>query len=114
MLPGPNETTSGHGGAEHHGRPDEDNFPDYTRTSRSHVGESIEDTRNWPGIILVGLGLVGLGLTLTAAGYGFEGWALIGGIATVVCLVVGFAWVILEHRRVKNQEGRGLSDPAGH
>ncbi|MFI9405060.1 hypothetical protein [Nocardia sp. NPDC052316] len=113
MLPGPDETTTGHGGAEHHGRPD-DNFPDYTRTSRAHVGESIEDARNWPGIILVAIGLVGLGLTLTAAGYGFEGWAIIGAIATVACMVAGVLVIVLEHRRLKNRAGLGLTDQAGH
>ncbi|KIA60056.1 hypothetical protein [Nocardia vulneris] len=113
MLPGPNESTTGHSGAEHHGRPEE-NFPDYTRTSRTHVGESIADTRNWPGIVLVALGLVGLGLTLTAAGYGFEGWAIIGAIATVLCFAVGVLVVVAEHRRLKAKEGKQLSDPAGH
>ncbi|KAA8886121.1 hypothetical protein F3087_26325 [Nocardia colli] len=113
MLPGPNESTTGHSGAEHHGDPD-DNFPDYTRTSRAHVGESIEDARNWPGIILVALGLVGLGLTLTAAGYGFGGWAIIGAIATVALIVVGVLLVVLEHRRLKNREGLSLTDQAGH
>ncbi|WP_405164943.1 hypothetical protein OG203_07475 [Nocardia sp. NBC_01499] len=113
MLPGPDETTAGHSGAEHHGGPD-DNFPDHTRTTRTHAGESIEDTRNWPGIILVALGLVGLGLTLTAAGYGFAGWAIIGAIATVVCVGLGVLLVVAEHRRLKNREGLKLSDPAGH
>ncbi|MFG1793521.1 hypothetical protein [Nocardia sp. NPDC049149] len=113
MLPGPNESTTGHSGAEHHSPP-EDNFPDYTRTTRTHVGESIEDTRNWPGIVLVALGLVGLGLTLTAAGYGFAGWAVIGAVATVLLLVVGVLLVVFEHRRLKAREGMRLHDQAGH
>lgn len=89
-------------------------FPDEPRTTRTHAGETIEDTRNWPGIIMVALGLVGLALTLTAAGYGFEGWAIIGGIATVVLLLGGVAIVLAEHRRVKMREGTTLSDPRGH
>ncbi|QIS04457.1 hypothetical protein F5X71_20895 [Nocardia brasiliensis] len=113
MIPGPNESTTGHSGAEHHGHPVE-NFPDYNRTARTHVGESIADTRNWPGIVLVALGLVGLGLTLTAAGYGFEGWAVIGAIATVLCFAAGILLVVAEHRRLKAKEGRQLSDQAGH
>ncbi|KAF0846905.1 hypothetical protein [Nocardia caishijiensis] len=78
-------------------------FPDESRTMRPHAGESIEDTRNWPGLILIGLGLALLGITLTAAGYGFGGWAVIGGLACAVCLLTGTALVVAEHRRVKAQ-----------
>lgn len=106
MVPGPNDSTR---------RPaDRGQFPDDTRTSRTHAGEAIEDTRNWPGIIMVALGLVGLALTLTAAGYGFEGWAIIAGIVTGVLLLGGVLLVIAEHRRVKAHEGSRLSDPRGH
>lgn len=89
-------------------------FPDEPRTTRTHAGETIEDTRNWPGIIMVALGLVGLALTLTAAGYGFRGWAIIGGIATAVLLVGGVGIVLAEHRRVKIREGTTLTDQRGH
>ncbi|MFD5178059.1 hypothetical protein ACFWM1_19785 [Nocardia sp. NPDC058379] len=89
-------------------------FPDDQRTTRSHAGETIEDTRNWPGLILIGLGLVMVGLALTAAGYGFAGWALIATMLCVVLLVGGIALVVLEHRRVKAAEGLELTDPRGH
>ena len=88
--------------------------PDQARTSRAHAGEGLEDTRNWPGIILVALGLFLLGSTLAAAGYGFEGWAWIAGPASVVCFLAGVAVIILEHRRIKKLEGRDLADQAGH
>nr|WP_280400060.1 hypothetical protein [Nocardia carnea] len=96
------------------GDPHEHRFPDTERTTRSHAGESIEDARNWPGIILTALGLVLVALTLTAAGYGFEGWAIVGGICAGVCLVTGIGLVILEHRRVKVGEGATLREPRGH
>ena len=44
-------------------------FPDDTRTTRSHAGESIEDIRNWPGLFLVGVGLVLLALTHLSSRY---------------------------------------------
>ncbi|MEV0336526.1 hypothetical protein [Nocardia sp. NPDC050717] len=81
----------------------EERFPDHARTIRPHAGESIEDVRNWPGLILAGVGLVLLALTLTAAGYGFEGWAIIAGIACAVCLLAGIGLVVAEHRRVQNR-----------
>ncbi|MGW5573964.1 hypothetical protein ACWEVD_22450 [Nocardia thailandica] len=92
----------------------EHQFPDEARTTRSHAGESIEDVRNWPGLILVGLGLILLALTLTAAGYGFAGWAVIAGVLCGVCLIAGVAIVLGEHWRVKAREGLDLSDPQGH
>ncbi|HLS79433.1 MAG TPA: hypothetical protein VK083_21850 [Nocardia sp.] len=95
--------------------PQHGNFPDHVRTSRSHAGESIEDTRNWPGMFLVGLGIVTVGLTMTAAGYGFEGWALIGGISTATFLLFGIALITLEHRRMRkiSAEQKGYDD-RGH
>ena len=87
---------------------------DDDRTTRGHAGEAIVDTRNWPGYICIGLALVSLGLTLTAAGYGFSGWTWIGAVAAPILLVVGIVLVLLERRRVKAREGKSLTDPAGH
>ena len=87
---------------------------DDDRTTRGHAGEAIVDTRNWPGYICIGIALVSLGLTLTAAGYGFTGWVWIGAGAALVLLVAGIALVLLERRRVKAEEGKSLTDPAGH
>ncbi|WP_459545694.1 hypothetical protein [Nocardia sp. X0981] len=105
---------AGHNDPNHSGTTSDHSFPDDSRTTRSHAGESIEDTRNWPGILLAALGIVLVGLTLTAAGYGFEGWAVIAGILAAVCLISGFAIVLLEHRRVKANEGATLREPRGH
>ncbi|MFF2083504.1 hypothetical protein ACFVVM_06990 [Nocardia sp. NPDC058176] len=79
------------------------NFPDDARTTRPHAGESIEDARNWPGFALAAVGLVLLALTLTAAGYGFAGWAVVAGILCAVCLLGGIGIVVAEHRRVRAQ-----------
>ncbi|MEU5407134.1 hypothetical protein [Nocardia asteroides] len=92
----------------------DDRFPDDARTTRAHAGESIEDTRNWPGLILIALGLILVGLTLTAAGYGFGGWAVIAATLAAVSLLGGVLIVFAEHRRVKAKEGRELTDPRGH
>ncbi|WP_062992871.1 hypothetical protein [Nocardia anaemiae] len=89
-------------------------FPDRARITRNHAGELIADTHNWPGVILVLLGVVGAALTLTAAGYGFAGWAIVAGIATALCLICGGGLILAEHRRVKADEGRELLDPGGH
>lgn len=87
---------------------------DDARTMRSHAGEAITDSRNWPGYLLIGTGIAVLGLFLVAAGYGFEGWALIAGVVCVLCLVVGATLVLLEHRRVKRLDDEGVLDQEGH
>ncbi|MGN2639141.1 hypothetical protein ACWEKT_15890 [Nocardia takedensis] len=92
----------------------EERFPDHTRTTRTHAGESIEDTRNWPGILLAAVGIVSVGLALTASGYGYEGWAIIAGIVAVVCLAGGALLVWAEHRRVRRQEPAHEYDDHGH
>ncbi|MET7771929.1 hypothetical protein [Nocardia sp. NPDC005366] len=92
----------------------EENFPDYTRTTRTHAGESIEDTRNWPGMFLAAAGIVAIALTLTAAGYGFAGWAVIGAIVAVLCLAGGVLLVWAEHRRVQKNQDQRQFDDHGH
>ncbi|MFG1771985.1 hypothetical protein [Nocardia salmonicida] len=94
--------------------PHQHKFPDTERTTRSHAGESIQDSLNWPGLLLVGIGIVMLAATLTAAGSGFVGWAVIAGILTGVCLLLGIGIVLAEHRRIKVGEGLHLTDPCGH
>ncbi|WP_431952014.1 hypothetical protein [Nocardia lijiangensis] len=103
--------------AENQFRPDkppEGEFPDHHRTTRTHAGEAIEDVKNWPGMVLAGVGIVLVALTLTAAGYGFEGWAIVGGIAAGVCIVVGVVMVFAEHKRVQNKDNNALYDDHGH
>ena len=94
--------------------PAEHRFPDDVRTTRAHAGESIQDVRNWPGVALTALGVVLIALTLTAAGYGFAGWAVVAGIVGAVCLIAGIVLVAVAHRRVKSGEGVGLREPRGH
>lgn len=87
---------------------------DDEHTNRSHVGEAISDGRNYPGYLLIGLGLATLGLTLVAAGYGFRGWSIIAGIVCVVSFIVGTAVILMEHRGVKRLDGQELFDQEGH
>ncbi|MFR9753184.1 hypothetical protein ACL02S_19405 [Nocardia sp. 004] len=89
-------------------------FPDRARTTRSHAGEAIRDGYNIPGLILIGLGVLAIGGALTAAGYGFAGWAVVATVAALVCGIAGVVWVLLEHRRVKHREGLALRDQQGH
>lgn len=87
---------------------------DDDRTNRSHVGEAITDGRNYPGYLLIGLGLATLGFTLVAAGYGFRGWAVIAGSVCVLSFVAGVLVFLAERRRIKRLEGEDLFDQEGH
>ncbi|MBJ8347107.1 hypothetical protein [Antrihabitans sp. YC2-6] len=88
--------------------------PDDDRTTRAHAGESLEDSRNWPGLVLVAIGMAALGVSLTSAGYGFAGWALLSAGVCALCLGAGVLIMVLAHRRVKSREGLELTDPQGH
>ena len=87
---------------------------DRTHTIRQHPGEAIDDAKNWPGFGLIGLGIATLGMALVAAGYGFEGWALIAGSVCAVCFILGVGIVVAEHAHVKHLEHHRLTDPLGH
>ncbi|WP_339329453.1 hypothetical protein [Rhodococcus opacus] len=92
----------------------EDHPHDEGRTMREHAGEAIIDRRNWPGFLLLGIGIALLAMALVAAGYGIEGWAVVAGTVCVLCFLSGIVLVLLEHRRVKALEGKTLSDQEGH
>lgn len=93
---------------------EEESIPEHDRTSRDHAGEAIKDVRNWPGYVCMGLALGALGMTLTAAAYGFAGWMWIGSVAVLVFAAAGLAIVLIERKRVKSAEGRDLTDQSGH
>ena len=78
---------------------------------RTHAGEAIADTRAWPGYGLIGIAIIALGMTLSAAGYGFAGWAVIGGAVCAASLALGTALVVMEHRRVQRLDDSGVPDP---
>ncbi|QBS45348.1 hypothetical protein [Nocardia sp. CS682] len=67
----------------------------------SKPGESLADTYNIPGIVLFLAGIVGLACTLTAAGYGFAGWAALGAGATALSFLVSVTLFLLEHERLR-------------
>ncbi|WP_231509223.1 hypothetical protein [Nocardia sp. NRRL WC-3656] len=84
------------------------------RAPRKHAGEGIEDTYNIPGIILCALSFVALALALTAAGYGFGGWAIVAGVVCAVCLIGGVTWIALESRRTQARDQWEPHQRQGH
>jgi len=77
---------------------------DFSRTTRQHAGETMKDGHNAPGLVATALGLVALvvGLFALAAGY-----TVAGVVAVAIALVlgvVGMAWVLRAHNRVRAAE----------
>ncbi|WP_227983544.1 hypothetical protein [Nocardia spumae] len=83
-------------------------------TTRRHAGEGIEDTGNIPGIVLCALGAVALALALTAAGYGFAGWAIVAGVVCAICLIGGITWLVVESRRTSRRDQWEPMQRQGH
>lgn len=74
-------------------------------------GESLADTYNLPGIALFLCGIVGLACTLTAAGYGFTGWVVLGACATALCFGTSVTLFLLEHERLRRRAERRTVPP---
>ncbi|MGW0176352.1 hypothetical protein ACWDUM_21200 [Rhodococcus sp. NPDC003322] len=70
-----------------------------SNTAREHAGEAVRDVRGWPGYGGVMGGVVLIALCVLAAGYGYEGWAWISGLAGAVVLILGIVAVVAVNRR---------------
>ncbi|WP_157535454.1 hypothetical protein [Nocardia inohanensis] len=71
-----------------------------------HPGDAIEDEGEFPALVLCLLSVVGVGLTITAAAYGYRGWALLGAILSAALLIGGLLLIRLEYFREFSAELR--------
>ncbi|WP_067570385.1 hypothetical protein [Nocardia acidivorans] len=69
---------------------------------------SAESARNDIGLPLATLGLIAVAITITIAGYGFSGWAILSGLASALLLWFGISIELAEQRR-----GGGPNDTSG-
>jgi hypothetical protein len=83
---------------------------DHSRTTRPHAGESMTDTKNMPALIVIGVALASFIGALTAHASGHHSTGLVFGSISAVLLVVGLAWLAIEHRRVRGVEERWYSE----
>lgn len=84
-------------------------MPDYrpeggATATRPAPDESGQDIRSWPGLILTALGIISVALTLTIAGYGFIGWAVVCAAAAVAFLGIGITLLVAEHHRARRPD----------
>ncbi|MFF0543637.1 hypothetical protein ACWEVD_30715 [Nocardia thailandica] len=70
----------------------------------AQAGDLLSDDYNVPGIIACALAVIALACTLTAAGTGHTGWALVAGVAFLVLVTAGIGALLFEHRREQRIE----------
>jgi hypothetical protein len=88
---------------------------DHARTTRPHAGESMTDTKNMPGLILIGVALVLFVSSLAAFATSHHDVGVVLATLSGVGFLVGAAWLAIEHRRVRNIEERWYSEhPEAH
>src|SRR4051812_50202869 len=83
---------------------------DHSRTTRPHAGESMTDTKNMPALIVIGVALACFIGALTAHATSHHSTGLVFGGISAALLVVGLAWMAIEHRRARGVEERWYSE----
>ncbi|MGV9819611.1 hypothetical protein [Nocardia xishanensis] len=85
-----------------------DDAPDIARTPGPQPGETMADTGNWAGFVLVGIGLLTVIPAVALAALGAQGWALLIGFIACVALAAGAALLVLQRRnQPARQQGPG-------
>jgi hypothetical protein len=83
---------------------------DHARTTRPHAGESMKDNKIMPGLIVIGLALVSfVGCLAAFATRHHEVGLMLASIAGAG-FVIGSAWLLVEHLRVRRIEERWYAE----
>lgn len=83
---------------------------DHARTTRPHAGESMKDTKNLPGLILIGLALVLFVSALAAHGASHHSVGIGLGCGSAALFIIGGGWLLVEHLRVRKIEDRWYAE----
>jgi hypothetical protein len=83
---------------------------DHSRTTRPHAGESMKDNKIMPGLIVIGIALVLFVSALAAHGAGHHSVGIGLGSASAVLFIIGGAWLLIEHLRVRRIEERWYAE----
>jgi hypothetical protein len=86
---------------------------DHARTTQPHAGESFIDTLWWPGLILIGLGVVAIAGFVAASAYSRDGWPLTLGLIAAALVTAGGLLIAFEHHRVKKVEQHWMVEHPG-
>lgn len=83
---------------------------DRARTTRPHAGESMKDTRNMPGLVLIGVALALFVSALAAHGAGHHSVGIGLGSGSAALFIIGGGWLLVEHLRVRKIEERWYAE----
>ena len=83
---------------------------DHARTTRPHAGESMKDTKDMPGLILIGVALVLFLSALAAHGASHHSVGIGLGCGSAVLFILGGGWLLVEHLRVRKIEDRWCAE----
>jgi uncharacterized membrane protein YcjF (UPF0283 family) len=77
-----------------------DDPTDHSRTTQPHAGIATKDNFFWPGLILLGVAMVGLMCTAAEAAYRHYEWLPTTVLVAALGAVAGALWLVIEVRRV--------------
>jgi hypothetical protein len=83
---------------------------DHARTTRPHAGESMKDNKIMPGLIVIGLALVSFVGCLAAFATRHHDVGLMLASFAGAGFVIGSAWLLVEHLRVRRIEERWYAE----
>lgn len=86
---------------------------DHVRTTRPHAGESMKDNKIMPALVLIGLSLVSFVAALSAFATSHHDVGVALGALALAGFIVGGAWLMVEHHRVRRLEERWYADHPG-
>ncbi|WP_431956781.1 hypothetical protein [Nocardia lijiangensis] len=89
-----------------------DDAPDITRTAGLQPGETMADTRNWAGFVLVGIGVLAVIAATAVAALGTRGWALLAALIAGGALLTGAALLLFERRNRLARQQHPSDSPA--
>lgn len=73
---------------------------DHFRTTQPHAGITMKDNLFWPGFILLAVAFLGMISTAAAAAYQHHEWLATTVLISVLGIVAGTLWLLVERRRV--------------
>lgn len=87
---------------------------DHARTTRPHAGETMKDTKNVPALIVLGVAVVLFVACLAAFGTAHADSGVILAVLAAAGFIAGGAWLVIEHRRVRDVEQRWHAQHPGN
>jgi hypothetical protein len=77
---------------------------DHARTTRKHAGQNLKNTKAFPALIAIGLGVLALVIGLFGFAAGHPPLGIGGVIVAVLLWGAGFGWLSKERRRIRRVE----------